>query len=70
MVSSFVRVHWAGTETATEWRGFMNGAVQAGQRAANEVLDGLACAPVKHSEWLSWVLLAKHTCILIQATFI
>ena len=50
MVSSFARVHWAGTETATEWRGFMNGAVQAGQRAANEVLDGLACAPVKHSE--------------------
>lgn len=46
----FLRVHWAGTETATEWRGFMNGAVQAGQRAANEVLDGLACAPVKHSE--------------------
>ena len=42
MVSSFVRVHWAGTETATEWRGFMNGAVQAGQRAANEVLDSLA----------------------------
>ena len=49
MVSSFVRVHWAGTETATEWRGFMNGAVQAGQRAANEVLNGLACAPDRKS---------------------
>lgn len=30
---------WAGTETATEWMGYMNGAVQAGQRAANEVIQ-------------------------------
>jgi len=34
----FRRVHFAGTESATMWCGFMNGAVQAGQRAANEVL--------------------------------
>lgn len=33
-----VRVHWAGTETATQWSGFLNGAVQAGMRAAEEVL--------------------------------
>jgi monoamine oxidase len=32
------RVHWAGVETADEWMGFMNGAVQAGERAAGEVL--------------------------------
>jgi monoamine oxidase len=31
-------VHWAGVETADEWMGFMNGAVQAGERAAREVL--------------------------------
>lgn len=31
------RIHFAGTETATRWCGFMNGAVQAGQRAAMEV---------------------------------
>jgi monoamine oxidase len=35
------RVHWAGTETATEWIGYMDGGVQAGERAAREVLDAL-----------------------------
>ncbi|XP_067007117.2 probable flavin-containing monoamine oxidase A [Anabrus simplex] len=34
----FLRIHWAGTETATHWCGYMNGAVQAGHRAAVEVL--------------------------------
>lgn len=32
-------VHWAGTETATEWLGYFEGAVQAGRRAAEEVLQ-------------------------------
>ncbi|BBX33844.1 amine oxidase [Mycolicibacterium mageritense DSM 44476 = CIP 104973] len=32
------RLHWAGVETADEWLGFMDGAVQAGQRAASEVI--------------------------------
>ena len=32
------RVHWAGTDTATEWNGYMDGAIQAGERAAAEVL--------------------------------
>ncbi|MFB9430061.1 flavin monoamine oxidase family protein [Streptoalloteichus tenebrarius] len=31
------RVHWAGTETAGEWAGTMNGAVLTGQRAAERV---------------------------------
>uniref|UniRef100_A0AC35GEP3 Amine oxidase n=1 Tax=Panagrolaimus sp. PS1159 TaxID=55785 RepID=A0AC35GEP3_9BILA len=31
-------IHFAGTETATEWMGYISGAVQAGKRAANEVL--------------------------------
>jgi len=30
-------VHWAGTETADEWTGFLDGAVRSGQRAAAEV---------------------------------
>ncbi|MBB3602702.1 monoamine oxidase [Mycolicibacterium sp. BK556] len=30
-------LHWAGTETADEWTGFLDGAVRAGQRAAAEV---------------------------------
>ena len=32
------RVHWAGTETATIWTGYMEGAVRSGERAAQEVL--------------------------------
>jgi monoamine oxidase len=32
------RVHWAGTETATIWNGYMEGAVRSGERAAAEVL--------------------------------
>ncbi|XP_068191564.1 probable flavin-containing monoamine oxidase A [Antennarius striatus] len=35
------RIHWAGTETATQWCGYMSGAVQAGQRAALEVFAEL-----------------------------
>jgi monoamine oxidase len=31
-------IHWAGTETATVWMGYMSGAVQAGRRAAEEVM--------------------------------
>ncbi len=34
-------LHWAGTETATEWCGYLDGAVESGQRAAREVLDAL-----------------------------
>jgi monoamine oxidase len=32
------RIHWAGTETATAWSGYMEGAVEAGERVAAEVL--------------------------------
>ena len=35
-------LHWAGTETATEWSGYMDGAVQSGKRAAEEVLNALS----------------------------
>jgi monoamine oxidase len=35
------RVHWAGTETATYWNGYMDGAVSSGRRAAVEVIDRL-----------------------------
>lgn len=31
------RLYFAGTETATEWSGYMEGAVEAGERAAREV---------------------------------
>jgi monoamine oxidase len=35
------RIHWAGTETATEWTGYMEGALQSGERAAREVRERL-----------------------------
>jgi monoamine oxidase len=31
-------LHWAGTETAMEWPGYMEGAVEAGERAASEII--------------------------------
>lgn len=34
-------LHWAGTETATEWMGYMEGAVQSGERVAAEALAAL-----------------------------
>lgn len=36
------RVHWAGSETSTEWTGYMEGAVRSGERAADEVAAALA----------------------------
>lgn len=34
-------LHFAGTETAGEWKGYMEGAVRSGERAAAEVVKGL-----------------------------
>jgi monoamine oxidase len=34
-------LHWAGTETATVWNGYMDGAIQSGERAAAEVFAAL-----------------------------
>jgi monoamine oxidase len=31
------RIHWAGTETADYWAGYMDGAVRSGERVAKEV---------------------------------
>jgi monoamine oxidase len=31
-------LHWAGTETATRWNGYIDGALQSGERAAREAL--------------------------------
>ena len=35
------RIHWAGTETADVWNGYMDGAVRSGERAAEEALTAL-----------------------------
>jgi monoamine oxidase len=34
-------IHWAGTETADEWTGFLDGAVRSGLRVADEVAQAL-----------------------------
>lgn len=33
------KLHWAGTETASTWMGYMEGAVRSGERAAMEILQ-------------------------------
>ncbi len=35
------RIHWAGAETAVRWNGYMDGAVESGERAASEALADL-----------------------------
>ena len=37
-------IHWAGTETATVWNGYMDGAIQSGERAAREALAAIVPA--------------------------
>jgi monoamine oxidase len=32
------RIHWAGTETATVWSGYIDGAIRSGKRAAAEIV--------------------------------
>jgi monoamine oxidase len=34
-------IHWAGTETASRWMGYIDGAIRSGERAAAEVLAAL-----------------------------
>jgi monoamine oxidase len=38
-------IHWAGTETATDHPGYLDGAIEAGQRAAGEVIGTLSRRP-------------------------
>ncbi len=35
------RIHWAGTETARVWNGYMSGAVESGERVAAEIVTAL-----------------------------
>ena len=39
------RIHWAGTESAKAWCGYMDGAISAGARAAAEVLGATTESP-------------------------
>jgi monoamine oxidase len=38
------RVHWAGTETASEWNGYMDGAISSGRLAADQAIAQLLSA--------------------------
>jgi monoamine oxidase len=40
----FGRIHWAGTEAAVHWGGYMEGGVDAGLRAAREAHDAIIAA--------------------------
>lgn len=46
----FGRIYWAGTETATEWCGYLSGAIQSGQRASVEVLAQVCPSSLSHEE--------------------
>ena len=39
------RIHWAGTETATYWNGYMDGAVRSGERVSDEIVPLLGATP-------------------------
>ena len=36
------RIYWAGTETSSEWMGYVDGAIRSGERAAAEITQALA----------------------------
>jgi monoamine oxidase len=38
----FIKMHLCGTESATQWQGYMDGAVESGYRVANEILFDLS----------------------------
>ncbi len=35
------RIHWAGTETSTVWTGYIEGAIESGERVTEELLKEL-----------------------------
>ncbi|KAK5957755.1 hypothetical protein OHC33_000944 [Knufia fluminis] len=38
-------IHFAGTETAVVWKGYMEGALRSGERVAEEIVEALGMAP-------------------------
>ncbi|RYO48588.1 hypothetical protein AA0116_g12331 [Alternaria tenuissima] len=42
LAAPYEGIHFAGVETAQFWRGYMDGAISAGERVAAEVLDSLS----------------------------
>ena len=46
----WANVHFVGTETAFEWKGYMEGVVRAGERGAKEVVEALGLSRSKGFE--------------------
>ncbi|XP_016091519.1 probable flavin-containing monoamine oxidase A [Sinocyclocheilus grahami] len=57
----FGRIHWAGTETATQWCGYIDGAIQAGQRTAMEVLAQMFPSSLSREELEAVRASLKHS---------
>jgi monoamine oxidase len=43
----FEAIHFVGTETSFEWKGYMEGAVRSGERGAAEVIEALGEKNIK-----------------------
>lgn len=40
------RIHWAGTETATQFYGYLEGALESSERVVKEIEDSLPSRPI------------------------
>ncbi|KAK3503375.1 FAD/NAD(P)-binding domain-containing protein [Neurospora crassa] len=70
MREPFRNVHFAGTETAEEWRGFMEGAARSGLRGAKEIIQALKKGNLKDGEDVkNEVLKALLTLDLLEMKF-
>lgn len=49
-------IHWAGSETAAVWCGYLDGAIESGERAADEVAEALIDLPRSEFSWI-WRIL-------------
>jgi monoamine oxidase len=41
------RLHWAATEFAVRWNGYVDGAIESGRRAAAEIVEAFASGPTQ-----------------------
>ncbi|XP_039203389.1 amine oxidase [flavin-containing] A-like [Crotalus tigris] len=62
------KIYFAGTETATQWSGYMEGAVQAGERAAREILHSMGKIS-KNEIWVTEPESKEVPAIPITTTF-
>ncbi|KAF4982096.1 hypothetical protein FZEAL_2202 [Fusarium zealandicum] len=53
-------LYFAGTETAGEWKGYMEGAVRSGERAAGEVVKDLNAGAVKPKLFCARAMISKR----------